>query len=241
MNDNRTRREDVMREGAARGGSTADTAGGRDAGDDLGPAELLALAEHQRARTSAALEIDGRLLFGAWGLAWLLGFGLFWLTTPYREGAPPLAVPMGVAGAVFAGLLLAAAVVTTAHIMRRSRGVRGPSSRQGAMYGWAWMLGFVAVTCMNSGVLQIVGDDLATEVAALLWPAASGLVVGLLYCAGGALWDDPLQFGLGAWLLATTSLGVLGGVTALYLTMALAGGGGFLVAAALLAARQARS
>ena len=107
-------------------------------------------------------------------------------------------------------------------------------------WGLAWLLGFVSILLIISGVLGVVGEDLAPEVAALLWPAASGLVVGLMYGAGGTLWDDPVQFGLGARLLVTTSLGVLGGVTGLYLTMALAGGGGFLVGAALLAVRQAR-
>lgn len=115
-------------------------------GPRLSPAELLALAENQRARTNAALDVDGRLLLGAWGLAWLLGFGLFWLASPFRDGAPLLAVSIPVVSVVYAALLLSAAVVTAVHIVRRSRGVRGLSARQGAMHGWAWMLGFVAVT-----------------------------------------------------------------------------------------------
>lgn len=208
--------------------------------DDLSPARLLAMAEDQRARATTQLVVDSRLLLGAWGIAWFLGFGLFWAASPFREGPPPLDVPIGIVGAVHAALLIAAAVVTMVHIIRRSRGVRGTSARQGAMYGWTWMLGFFTTTFVISSALEIAGPALAPELAALLFSAAPGLVVGLMYCAGGALWNEPVQYGLGAWLLVTTALGSVTGVTGLYLTMSLAGGGGFLLGAVVLGLRQAR-
>lgn len=42
-------------------------------GDELAPAGLLALVEAERARTSAAIEPDPRVVYGARGLGWLLG------------------------------------------------------------------------------------------------------------------------------------------------------------------------
>ena len=75
---------------------------------------------------------------------------------------------------------------------------------------------------------------------ALLWPALSGLITGLLYVGGGAAWDDPSQFGVGAWILVTTGAGCLLGLPGLYLVMGLAGGGGLLAAAAWFHLRRPR-
>jgi hypothetical protein len=71
----------------------------------------------------------------------------------------------------------------------------------------------------------------------VLWSAGSGLVVGILYLVGGALWQDRVQYGLGAWILAASAAGALAGSPAVYLVMSLAGGGGFLLAAAWFAVR----
>lgn len=73
----------------------------------------------------------------------------------------------------------------------------------------------------------------------MLWPAVSGLIIGLLYIAGALAWDDPLQFAIGAWIIVTTGAGALFGLLPLYLVMCLAGGGGFLAAATWFAVRRA--
>lgn len=203
----------------------------------LDPAESLRLVAEQRARTHAALAPDERLLFGAWGVAWFVGFGLMWLAYPDREGGALVEVPGVVVGLAFFVLLVSAGVVTAFHSIRAGRGLSGSSSRTGAMYGWGWFLGFAMLPCI---VLSAERLGAPAEVTALLWPALSGLIVGLLYVGGGAAWDDPLQFAIGAWIIATTGAGCLLGLPALYLVMCLAGGGGFLAAAAWFAVRRAR-
>lgn len=200
-----------------------------DDGASLDPLTSLQLVTDQRRRTDASLDADPRLLYGVWGVAWLVGFGLFWLSSPFRVAGPLLDIPLPVVGVVYAALLLAAAVVSIAHTARMARGLRGVSARTGAMYGWSWTLGFVALPCIVLTAGRLGAND---EVLALLWPAVSGLVVGLLYLAGGAIWDDTTQYAIGAWLVVTTAVGALFGPTGLYLVMALAGGGGFLLAAA---------
>lgn len=191
--------------------------------DALDPAAMLALVEGERARVERAVEPDVRLVYAVWGTAWLVGFLVFWAAA---TGRGPL--PLEAAGAVLAAGLVLAAVATTAHIGRRMRGVRGVSSRTGAMYGWSWFLGFATLTAVMAGASR---QGLPAETGALLWPVLAGLVVGTLYLAGGALWHDWVQFGLGAWVLVASSLGALVGYPSVHLVMALCGGGGFLLAA----------
>ena len=201
----------------------------------LDPAEQLRLVAEQRARTHAALVPDERLLFGAWGVAWSVGFGAIWLASPGREGGPLLPVPFWSVGLLFLLLFLAAAAVTAVHSIRIGRGITGASSRTGAMYGWGWFLGFAMLPTIVLGAERLGAPPEAT---ALLWPAVSGLIVGLLYVGGAAAWDDPTQFAIGVWIMVTTGIGCLLGLQALYLVMCLAGGGGFLTAAAWFAVRR---
>ncbi|MFG2779490.1 hypothetical protein ACGFY7_16775 [Streptomyces prunicolor] len=65
------------------------------------------------------------------------------------------------------------------------------------------------------------------------WRESSGLVVGLLYLAGGAVYRDRLQYLLGTWLALTSSAALFVHGAPLYWVLALAGGGSYLVAAAL--------
>ena len=204
----------------------------------LDPAEQLRLVADQEARTRAALTPDERLLFGAWGVAWFVGFGAIWLAAPGRAGGPLLPVPGWAVGLLFFLLLVCAGTVTAVHSARVGRGVRGASARTGAMYGWGWFLGFAMLPAIVLGAQRLGAPP---DVVALLWPAVSALVVGLMYVGGAAAWDDPSQFVVGAWILVTTGIGCLLGLQALYLVMCLAGGGGFLVAAAWFAVRRARA
>ena len=189
-------------------------------------ATMLALAQDQRARTERAVEPDLRVVYGVWGAAYVVGFLAFWTAA---TGRGPLSLTS--AGAVLAVSLVLAVVISTTHIGRRVRGVRGTSSRTGAMYGWSWFLAFATLSAVMAGASR---QGLPEETVALLWPVLSGLIVGTLYLAGGALWQDGVQFGLGAWVLVSSAAGALVGYPAVHLMMALGGGGGFLLAAALL-------
>lgn len=195
-----------------------------EAGGD--PAGTLALLQAQQRATVRAIEPDARLLYGTWGLAWVVGFGTFWFTAGGPDGA--YARPGLATGLVFFGCIATAVVVTAVHSARAGRGVRGVSAEVGAMYGWSWLLGFVGLAALFVGLTRAGAGE---EVLALLAPGASCVLVGVLYLAGGAIWRDRLQFGLGVWILLTTSAGVVAGLPWIYLVMAVAGGGGFLLAA----------
>ena len=190
---------------------------------DLGA--TAAIIEAQRARVVEALDVDARLLFGAWGTAWLLGFGLLW-----AAAAGNGQVSEGVAGLGFAALLVAALVVTTVHLARRSTGLRGASATQGAMYGWSWMLAGLVVFALAAGLDRAEAPG---PVIGFVMTVVPALVAGVLYMAGGALWQDRNQFGLGAWILLVTVAAAFVGRPHMMLVMALAGGGGMLVVSAV--------
>ncbi len=57
------------------------------------------------------------------------------------------------------------------------------------------------------------------------------LVVSVMYLVGGALWNNWTMFVVGAWLALTIGVAVMFGVVTFDLIMAIAGGGGFLIAA----------
>jgi hypothetical protein len=192
----------------------------------LSAQESLALIARQHEESNRRLGVNVALFYGPWGAAYLLGFGSVLLTYP---SALPFRLP-GVVAAVIAGaLFVGAMVVSVVTGTRAGRGVRGPSSMAGAMYGWSWTLGFGALTAVNIGVSRLgLPDDAVT----LLWSGSSLLLIGVLYLAGGALWQDRFQYGLGVWMLVSGAGSVFAGVPGNFAVVSVAGGGGLLLAAA---------
>jgi len=200
----------------------------------LDPAASAALIAEQRAKVEAAVEVDGRILFVAWGVAWLLGFGLLWAV----DVDPPLVdIPRGMGLTVFFALLVAAMAVTAVHLARKARGVRGTSALQGAMYGWSWFLAFAGVGALGYALHR---DGASEQVSGMVMMTVSTLVVGSLYMADGAIWGERAQFTLGAWILVATIIAVVAGAPNMLLVMSLAGGGGMLAAAGVEATRRGR-
>ncbi len=197
----------------------------------LSAAESLALIEAERVELARRLVTDVVPILGTWGLAWLVGFGAFYLASPRGPG-PYL--PSWAAGVVLGVAFASAVAVSVEEGVWRGRGVEGPSRQVGAMHGWSWLLAFAALYGVNLGLIH---QGLPSGLQPLLWSGSSLLVVGLLYLAGGMIWTDRVQYGLGAWTLVTGAASVSAGVPANFAVLSLAGGGGFLVAAALAHAR----
>lgn len=192
-------------------------------GDSAAAADTLAAIRAQQARVRRETDVNGALLFGAWGLALTIGYLALYLGYDAEVQRPS-----GPAFTVFGLLLVSAMVITGVHIGRQSAGIRGVSARVGAMYGWSWGIAFALWYLIVAAVLR---TGVPTETISILTNLLSLLIVAILYMAGGALFDEWRMFALGAWLAVVVGAASFMGVPTSYLLLSLAGGGGFLVAA----------
>jgi hypothetical protein len=162
-------------------------------------------------------------MLAAWALAWLVGWGFTYVAV--QPGVP---IP-GWVGGVLVAVLFVAAMGYTAYVSARgSRGIRGPSRTVGAMYGWSWMLASIGLTVIDIRITNF--QALSSDQVSLLWSGSWLLLTGVLYLAGGMLWQDKLMYGLGAWMIVSSAASVLVGFPGNFLVLALCGGGGFLIA-----------
>ena len=220
--------------------ATTDAEGDTDAtaddDGDLPPdaASALDIIRAQRTAVRDTVAPDSRLLLAAWGLAWGVGNLLLYVTARAAE-APHL--PAGWAFAVYFVILAAAIAVTIVHTMGRSRGLVGPSGRSGAMFGWAWTIGFVGVWLIMTGLMRAGADGVLVNLG---WSSLSCLVVGLLYLAAGAMWQSTVHYVLGLWIILVGAASTLAGVPGSFLVTSIAGGGGLLVGALVVHVRQYR-
>lgn len=189
--------------------------------EHLAPDDALAIIAGQR-EVTARTQPSSALLFGVWGAAWLVGYGLMWLTALDDDAPAVWAAAVAIGGGA------AAIAFTVWHSAHRAAGIRGRSAREGARYGWAWALGFLAQGVIVAALAQAGAEPVVISLAA---NAIATMVVGLLYLAGGLLWEATPMYVLGAWILLTGACGAFAGLPGSYAVMALAGGGGMLVAA----------
>jgi hypothetical protein len=197
------------------------------------PAEALAIVQEQQALARKMIKVDGRIFYSVWGLAWLLGYLTLWLSTR----SDPQAMPPVWAFVVYGTLLAAAAGLSVAHSVRRSRGIRGVSQRGSALYGWAWAITFSGgMSALGYLTEQIESPSLVVA----LYNLVASLIVGSLYMGAGALTDNPAMYAIGAWMVVIAAAATMAGVPATYLVMALGGGGGLLVGAAAEQVRRGR-
>lgn len=193
------------------------------------PDEALALIRtQQRAVTQSQLGSIPWIL-AVWGVAWGAGFLALW--SGYDGGNPWFQLPLPVAGTIF-GVLLVSAIVASAVLgIRISRGVSGASGFSGAVYGFGWWAGSIAVYLVGVALINAGAD---AELVSLYYPAAYGLVAGLLYFMGAALWRSVDQLVLGAIIIVASTVAPFFGAPTNNLVMAVLGGGSFLVAAAVM-------
>ncbi|WP_336205115.1 hypothetical protein [Nonomuraea sp. LPB2021202275-12-8] len=185
------------------------------------PEETLRLIEEQRVATVKALRGDPLLLYAPWGMAWLLGFGAFFLHyglhgVPYAPISQNQALGVLMSAQVVAGGLAAFGIV------KMAGQVRGETSAKGTMYGYSWFVGMVLL-----GVIATrVSPMLPAAESGLLWAGASLMLVAVLYMTGGAIYLDWPMFFVGVWIAAVNALGVLlGPGWHALLTAVLLGGG----------------
>jgi hypothetical protein len=196
--------------------------------DELDPADALALIERERANLVRDIAPDPRLMYWPWGFAWLLGFGLLFLRYG-PDGKVYADLPDWLPLAALAPLFIAAGIVTGLAGGRSTRRTSGPTSRAGQMFGLSWSISFLTLSVLFARI----GNDLPGPEAGLLWGGGMVALTGALHMAGSAIWQDRQLFLLGAWTSAINIVGILAGPGWHSLIVAVAGGGGMIVAGVL--------
>ena len=202
---------------------------------ELTPEDSLAVIAAQQRLAQRRLELDPVHAYVPWGLAWLVGYALFFLRFGPDERVF-ISMPEWLPLTVLLVLLGLAGLVTGVAGHRAYRGVAGESSERGLMYGLAWAFATVGFIAIANRFEAHLPDPLA----GLLWGALPVLVTATLFMSGGAVWRDRQQFGLGVWLVAVLVVALIAGPGWHSLVIAALGGGGFLSAAAVSAARRPR-
>jgi hypothetical protein len=194
----------------------------------MDPAESLRLIQRERAEAERVLTPDQRLFLWPWGFAWLIGFTLYFLR--YGPGGRVFVdLPAWLPLVVLLALMTAAGIVTGVAGARAGRWITGSSNRQSALYGITWSVAF----CGMSVVLSRVSDLLPDAELNLLWAGAMVGLTGALHMAGGAMFGDRNLFTLGAFVSVVNVAGVIIGPGWHSLILAVAAGGGMIVAGAV--------
>jgi len=189
------------------------------------PAESLRLIQRERANLERKLTPDPRLMYWPWGFAWLIGLGAFFLRYG-PDGRVLVDLPDWLPLVLLMAAIITAGIITGIAGSRSSRQVTGPSSRQGAMYGWAWSISFFGLSFVFGQLSGALSDSQLN----LLWGGGMVALTGALHMAGGAIWNDRNVFILGVWTSLINIVGVIAGPGWHSLIVAIAGGGGMIVA-----------
>ena len=177
--------------------------------------------------TTTGGDVDSRAAYVGFGLAYVVGHGAAAVSTgPDPLVALPGWLPTTLLGA---GLVAGTALAVLAG-NRARRGADRPTLLSAKLLGLSWISGFVALYLAITGLAGELGRP---DLPAMLWPTWSGFLVGVLYLGEGAARRNVLHYALGTWLALTSAAALFLGIPSLFWVLAVAGGGGFAVAAVL--------
>jgi hypothetical protein len=180
-------------------------------------------------------DVDSRAAYAGFGLAYVLGHG----ASAVSLGPDPLiALPAWLPITLLGAGLAAGSIFATVAAVRAQRGAGQHDVLSGKLLGLSWMSGFAALFLAITGLAAQLGMP---DLPMLLWPTLAGFLVGVLYLGEGAARRNVLHYALGTWLALTSTAALLLDVPHLFWVLAVAGGGGFVVAAILESRRLART
>ncbi len=195
-------------------------------GQDMSVQEAAAVVRDARARAHKELVISAPLVYMAWGLVWLLGYGAMWLSV---RGQHPYTGPSGVSVAavfVLAGFAAAAVLVIAS---RAVAGIDGQSVRYRRMILVTWVIGYLILLLVQAAM----SGSVSTRALAFVGFAGPVVLAGLIYILASALGRNRPPFALGAGLVIVGASCAWQAPAAILATCALAGGGGFLLMAVI--------
>ncbi|QOC89785.1 ABC transporter permease [Micromonospora craniellae] len=176
---------------------------------------------------SAPGQVDNRLAYAGFALAYLLGHG----AAAVSSGSDPLVkLPGWLPMALLATGLVGGSIAATVAATRAQRGVTGPEALTGKLLGSAWGVGFTALFLAITGLTSAFDRP---ELQTVLWPTGSAFVVGLIYLAEGAARRNLLHYLLGSWLALVGTAALFLGTPGPFWVLAVAGGGAYVLATVL--------
>jgi hypothetical protein len=192
---------------------------------NLAPDEASEIVRATGERARQELLINRPLLFGAWGLTALVGYGILWLSVrdqhPYR----------GPSATALSWLLVVVVIGTFARIWvvsRSSAGLAGPSNLRRSMLALSLVAGTATLWVLDGTLSHAGAPRAATAVLTMAAPLVS---LGLVFCASAAARTNARTLALGLGLLVVVAGGAWAGPVGCLAVYALAGGGALLVAA----------
>jgi hypothetical protein len=193
---------------------------------DMSVQEAAVVMQDARTRARKGLVISAPVVYVAWGMVWLLGYGAMWLSV---RGQHPYTGPSGASIAavfVLAGFAVAAVLVIAG---KAAAGIGGQSARHRRIIGSTWATGYLILLI----VAPAISNSVSTRTLAFISFAGPVLLAGLVYVRAAAQGRYRPALALGAWLVIVgTSCAWLAPVTILA-SCALAGGGAFLLTAVI--------
>ncbi|MBP2181418.1 hypothetical protein [Amycolatopsis magusensis] len=188
---------------------------------NLSAQESLELIDRESAVVAKRLQGGSEHIGAMWAVLWFVAFLTFHLA---GQGWPGPLFPLWVPGVVMTVLVGLGSVVSAVIGIRSGKGVKGTSSRAGAMYGISWPLGFAALITVN---LLLTAKGLPVELIGPLWAGSTMGLTGALCLAGGAMFRDTTFYGTGVVFLVTAVVAVLVGMDYQAAVMAFGGLLGF--------------
>ncbi|MFD8285939.1 ABC transporter permease [Streptomyces solisilvae] len=170
-------------------------------------------------------EVDSSAAYTSFTLAFVIGHGAAALS---KGTDPVLTLPVWLPLTLFFTGLVPGLVLNLRAVKRAQQGASESRRRAEKLLGAAWATGFTALFLAVTGLSTATGQP---ELQNVLWPAGSGLVVGLINIAEGAVRRNTLHYNLGSWLALISAASLFLNTAGVYAVLAIAGGAGYAVAA----------
>jgi hypothetical protein len=195
---------------------------------DMDARDAAAIMRDAGDRARRELRVNSPAIYASAGVAWLLGYGGMWLSV---RGQRPYQGPTPAAAFIQVILVGLAAAITASIIGRATSGVGGISAVQRRVAVLALVAGIAAALVLEAAIDHAGASR--SIVFGVFQAAAPVLVTGVVYVVTSASRLNWPVLGLGLWLIAAAAGGAFAGPVGVWGIIALAGGAGFLLLAAL--------
>jgi hypothetical protein len=196
----------------------------QDADQDMSLRQAAAIMSDARAHARKELAINAPVVYTAWGLVWLIGYGAMWLSV---RGQHPYHGPSGVSIAAVIVLAAFAAAAVLAVAYRAAAGIGGESARHRRVILTTWVVGYVILLAVQTAI----SGSVSTWALAFADFVSPLLLAGLVYVLAAVLGRNRPALVLGSWLVIVGAICAWLAPAAMLATCALAGGGAFLLIA----------